>query len=72
MRYWIAIRLRHLHRGANKPTLMSEDDSDSTSNDLEEYTFSLSSEDDEELIEELERAEQGRSDCEHQSKEGGD
>ena len=38
---------------------MDEDDSDPTSDDLEEYTFSLSAEDDEELIEELERAEQG-------------
>ena len=42
-------QLRHLDRGTNKPTLMDYDDS-------QVYTFTLSAEDDGELIEELERA----------------
>jgi len=38
---------------------MDEDNSDLASDDLEKYTFSLSAGDDEELIDELDRAEQG-------------
>ena len=45
----VQCQTRHLDRGLNKPTLMDDDNS-------QEYTFSLSAEDDEELIEELERA----------------
>ncbi len=50
---------RQLDRGANKPALMTEDDSDLAPDDLKEYTFSLSVKDNEELIDELDRAELG-------------
>lgn len=50
---------RQLHRSVYKPALMGENKLDNGENDLDEYTFTLSAEEDEELIDELDRAEQG-------------
>ena len=50
---------RQLHRSVYKPAFMGENELDNGADDLDEYTFTLSAEEDEELIDELDRAEQG-------------